>query len=158
MSHFIVKPAGAGFLLVSLVLALSCGAAAATRSLFGGRLPFQVAIASDANNDSAVAVDVVVVYDAKLADELLKVRAADWFDPKQKTQFLKDHARQIKVQGWEWVPAQRVGDLSVPYEAGARKVIVFADYLTEGDHRAAVDPQQRFKLVLGKFDFSVEAP
>ncbi|HKS24477.1 MAG TPA: hypothetical protein VJZ76_16880 [Thermoanaerobaculia bacterium] len=136
--------------LVLLLFLFAC------RSLFGGRLPFQVAIAPDANNNSAVAVDLVIVYDAKLADELLKVRAADWFDAKQKRQFLADHVGKVKVQGWEWVPDQRVEERSVSYEAGARKVIIFASYLSEGDHRAAVDPQQPFRIVLANADFSVE--
>jgi type VI secretion system protein len=150
------KAAPRGALVLFLSLTVFCSALTAFRSLFGGRLPFQVAIAPDANNDSAIAVDVVVVYDAKLADEMLKLRAADWFDAKQKRQFLADHAGKVRVQGFEWVPDQRVDERAVQYEAGARKVIIFASYLTEGDHRAAIDPRQPFRLILANADFRVE--
>src|ERR1700736_6576693 len=40
---------------------LACSVASSTRSMFGGRLPFQVTVAPDANENSAVAVDLVVV-------------------------------------------------------------------------------------------------
>ena len=132
-----------------------CGAASAARTMFGGRVPFHVTIAGDANDNSAVAVDLVVVYDGRLIDSLLKLRAADWF--RQKRQFVKDHPGQLDVHGWEWVPSQGVGELSVSYQAGARKLVLFADYGTEGDHRALLDPQRPFKLVLGNIDFAVEA-
>jgi len=136
-------------------LALSCGAASATRSMFGGRLPFHVTIAPDANDNSAVAVDLVVVYDARLVEPLLKLSASAWFA--QKRQFLKDHPSQVEVHGWEWVPGQEVGDPSIAYRAGARKLVLFVDYGTEGEHRAALQPQQPFNLVLGNADFAVEA-
>jgi len=71
--------------------AVSCSAVSSARSMFGGALPFHVTIAPDANENSAIAVDLVVVYDAKLADELLKLPAAKWFAGKE--QFARDHPR-----------------------------------------------------------------
>jgi len=141
-------------LMLLLSTALSCSVASSTRAMFGGRLPFHVTVAPDANENSAVAVDLVVVYDAKLVDQLLKKRAVDWF--KEKQQFRFDHPKQVDVHGWQWVPGQCVGDLSVNYESGARKILLFADYVTEGEHRRALDPQQRFQLILGNIDFAVE--
>jgi hypothetical protein len=129
---------------------LSCS----TRSMFGGSLPFHVSVEAAANANSAVAVDLVVVYDAKLIDQLLKLRAAEWFA--QKEQFARDHPKQLAVHAWEWVPGQSVGDKSLTYESGAKKIVLFANYLTEGDHRAALDPQQPFRLTLHAADFEVE--
>jgi type VI secretion system protein len=151
---FVIGIAVRGMLLITLGLTISCGVASATRSMFGGSLPFNVTIAPDANENSAVAVDLVVVYDSKLVEQLLKKKAADWF--KEKEQFLKDHPNQVDIHPWEWVPSQGVGELTVPYRAGARKVLLFADYSTDGDHRWVVDPQQRFNLLLGNVDFTVE--
>jgi len=54
------------------------------------------------------------------------------------------------------VPGQNVGDESVRYESGAKKVVLFVNYLTEGDHRQALDPQQPFQLTLGAIDFTTE--
>lgn len=140
-------------LFLCAVLMLSCGTVRATRSMFGGTLPFDVEIDPDANASSAIAVDVVVLYDATLLEQLLKLRAADWFA--QKEQFQKDHPSQILVRGWEWVPSQPVGRVEVPYSAGARKVVLFADYSSEGTHRQTLEPQQLFKLKLARDDFEV---
>lgn len=124
------------------------------RSMFGGTLPFDVEIAPDANEDSAVAVDLVFVYDKKLLDTLLKMPATEWFQKRE--QIKKDYGNAVAVEKWEWVPGQQIDRISVPYRAGARRVVLFADYGTEGDHRATADPQEPFKLVLGSRDFSVE--
>jgi hypothetical protein len=34
--------------------------------------------------------------------------------------------------------------------------VLFADYHTDGEHRASVDPQQAFHLVLGPMDLQLE--
>lgn len=122
--------------------------------MFGGQLPFDVEIADDANEDSPVAVDLVFVYDKKLLDTLLKTPATEWFAKRE--QFLKDYGNALVVEKWEWVPGQKIDRMSVGYRPGARRVVLFADYVTEGDHRATADPQEPFKLVLRARDFSVE--
>jgi type VI secretion system protein len=129
---------------------LSCSS---TRSMFGGRLPFQVTVDPDANENSAVAVDLVVVYDAKLVDKLLELSASAWF--LQKNQLVKDHPRQIDIHKWEWVPGQSVKGKSVTYESGAKKIVLFANYVTEGEHRRVIDPQRPFHLTLGALDLEV---
>lgn len=143
------------FLPLACALMFACGVASATRSMFGGTLPFGVTVESDANENSAVAVDLLVVYDTKLVDQLLQLTAADWFR-KQRTQFLKDHPNQVDLHSWEWVPSQEFRKLSVSYQAGARKIVLFADYGTDGAHRCVVDPQQPFDLVLGSADVTAE--
>jgi type VI secretion system protein len=123
--------------------------------MFGGQLPVQVRVAVDANNDSAVAVDLLVVYDDKVLTELLKTPAADWFANKK--QLMADHPDGISVQSWEWVPGQPVDPVTIEYRSGARRIVLFADYNTDGPHRAALAPQQPFRLTLGKEDLKVEA-
>ncbi len=153
---------GAGrTLLFTLLLALgavlgltSCGVTTKVRSAFGGDLPFRVTVAPDANENSAVAVDLVVVCDTKVLDQLLKLKATEWFARKQ--QFLNDYSDALAVKGWEWIPNQVVDEQFVPYRSGARKVVLFADYHTDGEHRASVDPQQPFHLVLGPMDLQLE--
>ena len=123
--------------------------------MFGGQIPIQVTVSPQANEESPVAVDLVVVYDEKLLGKLLEMPAATWFI--QRPQILRDYADALTLEGREWVPGQEVSPLVIPYRAGARRVLVFADYGTEGDHRAAVDPQQPFRLILGERDLAVEA-
>ena len=54
------------------------------------------------------------------------------------------------------MPGQQIDRINVAYRPGARRVVLFADYVTVGDHRATADPQEPFRLVLGARDFSVE--
>lgn len=132
----------------------SCAMKQKVRSAFGGQLPMHVIVAPQANEDSPVAVDVVVVYDRKLLDDLLKLPASEWFAAKK--QFIADHGRKIDVQGWEWVPGQKVESISLDYRPGAKEVVVFADYHTEGAHRVVVQPQQPFRLLLEERDLVLE--
>ena len=131
----------------------SCSVGKKVRSAFGGQLPIEVKVMPEANDNSPVAVDLLIVYDEKLIDELLKIPATDWFAKRK--QFLADHPA-VKVQGWEWVPGQVVEPIKIEYGAGARNVVLYADYHTEGDHRAVVAPPRPFRLLLGERDLSVE--
>jgi type VI secretion system protein len=140
--------------LVAAVFSVGCGVTQKARSMFGGQLPFDVVVAPDANEDSPVAVNLVFVYDKKLLDILLKTPATEWFAKRE--QFVKDYGDALVVEQWEWVPGQQIDRISVPYRPGARRVVLFADYVTDGDHRATADPQEPFRLVLGSRDFSVE--
>jgi hypothetical protein len=144
---------GTCFALFCIALFASCSVAKSVRRGFGGEIPFTVTVAPDANENSAVAVDVVVVYDPIALDQLMKLPARKWFADKK--QFENDHRGQIDVQSWEWAPSQSVGEQSVAYHSGARKIVVFADYLREGDHRAALDPQQPFHLTLDTLNLDV---
>ena len=123
--------------------------------MFGGQLPFDVEIASDANEDSPVAVDLIFVYDKKLLDTLLKTPANEWFAKRE--QFIKDYGNALAVEKWEWVPGQQIERISVAYRPGARRVVLFADYHSGGEHRAVMPPQQASKVLLGETDLKVEA-
>ncbi len=140
-----------GILMLSTA---SCGLANRVRSMFGGELPIQVSISPDANEDSALAVELIVAYDEKIVDELLKMPARKWFDTRD--QFRRDHPEEIQSWKWEWAPGQEVAPLQVSYGIGAKRVVLFADYLVPGDHRATLDPQQPFRLVLGTSELKVE--
>lgn len=142
--------------VLQLPLAAGCSTRKKVRQMFGGMLPMQVSVAPDVNEDSPVAVDLVVVYNEKLVDTLLKMPSTEWFT--KRDQFIKDHSKDIGLQSWEWVPGQPVDPVTINYRAGARKVVLFADYRTDGEHRAAVEPQQPFRLVLGPQDLAVEVP
>ena len=124
--------------------------------MFGGLLPVEIQVAPDVNEDSPVAVDLLVIYDQKLADSLLKLPSNEWFSKRE--QFVKDYPKELSLQSWEWVPGQSVDPVTIASHLGARQVILFADYRTDGEHRAAVEPQQPFRLVLGANDLTVEVP
>lgn len=142
-------------LLAVLLLLVSCSAGRKVRSAFGGTLPIEVTVVPEANDDSPIAVDLLLVYDGRLVDELLKMPAAEWFAKKE--QYVADHPAVV-VQSWEWVPGQSVDPFKVQYRSGARNVVLFADYHNEGDHRAVVGAPKPFRIVLGERDLTVEVP
>lgn len=140
--------------LISLLsLLVGCSAGRKVRSAFGGQLPVQVTIDPAVNDNSPVAVDLLLVYDDKLLDGLLAMPAAEWFTKKE--QYVADHPAVV-VQGWEWVPGQTVEPFKIEYRAGARSVVLFADYQSEGAHRAVVGRPKPFRIVLGESDLSIE--
>src|SRR3954451_24355452 len=119
---------------IAMMLVLSaCSTGAKVRSMFGGLLPMQVSVSPALNEDAPVAVDLVVVYDAKLLEALLKLPSSEWFA--KKPQLLKDHANALDVQSWEWTPGQQVAPPPITYHAGAKKIVLFADYQSDGEHR-----------------------
>ena len=142
----------AGVLAVLLFL-VSCSAGRKVRSAFGGQLPIDVTIAESANDNSPIAVDLLVVYDDKLVDKLVEMPAAEWFTKRQ--QFIADHPKVV-LQSWEWVPGQEIEPFKVRYGSGARNVVLFADYRTEGPHRRVIGSPKPFRIVLGERDITVE--
>lgn len=142
-------------LLIPLLLLVSaCGLPNRVRSMFGGQLPIQVSIAPDANEDSPLAVELIVVYENKIVDKLMEKKARDWFAGRE--QFLRDYADDVDSWKWEWIPGQEVRPIELTYGVGAKRVILFADYLTPGEHRATIDPQRPFRLILGQSELELE--
>jgi len=134
----------------------SCGMPRRVRSMFGGQLPIQISVSPEANHNSPIAVEVVIAYDGKLLDELLKMPAGDWF--RKRDQFLRDHPEGVDTWKWEWVPGQEVAPVELSYRVGAKGGVLFADYATPGEHRVKIDPQQPVRLVLNTTDFTLEGP
>lgn len=141
-------------ILAAVVIATaSCGMPKRMRSMFGGELSIPVTIVEKANENRPLAVEVIVAYDEKMADELLKMSARKWFEGRD--QFLRDHPGTNSLKR-EWIPGQTVDSLKLSYGLGAKRVVVFADYLVPGEHRAIVDPPQRpVKLVLDKSELKL---
>jgi type VI secretion system protein len=121
--------------------------------MFGGTLPLHVTVEPQANQRSAVAVAVVVVYQRPVLDKLVALSARDWFQNHQQLQ--RDYPGSFHTWSWEWVPGQDVKDQDLRYESGAKAGVVFADYLTPGAHRAIIDPHKPLRLTLGRTDFTV---
>lgn len=135
-------------------MSVGCGLVTRTQRMFGGHLPLEVTVGARANQGSAVAVDLLVVYDKRLLDKLLELPARAWFE--QASQFERDFPQSFERTRWEWVPGQDVGRKEVEYRAGAKAALVFADYLVPGAHRLRLDPRQPSRLLLGEKGFSVE--
>lgn len=140
--------------LAVLVLACSlsgCGMVKATKSLFGGNYPLEVWISEDLNQNSPIAVEIVIVYDKATLDKLIEMSARDWFS--KRDQLAKDLADKVDLWPWEWVPRNDLEtpldyplELNLPYRIGAKGGVVFADYYSPGQHRLVVDPHKPLRL------------
>lgn len=126
---------------LTLLLALA-GCSALGLDYFKGEKPawkqVMVSAADDANGDSPVAVDIVLIKDETLLPRFAELTAAKWFSAR--ADLLNTYPQGLRYEGWEVVPGQR---LIVPGEKfeGSRVAgaFVFARYGAPGAHRARVE-------------------
>lgn len=145
-------------LLAVPVLSALVACSANPRSFFGGDITVQIQVGDHANQDSPVPVELLVVYDDKLLEYLLGLDAQKWFSERE--QVRRDHPddKSYVSTYWELVPGQTPLKKKISFDAGARGAVVFADYLSEGKHRARLDPHKDVVIRLQDSDFSVESP
>jgi hypothetical protein len=106
---------------------------------------------SDANENSATAVDLVLIYDLDLMKSIGQLSASKYFAASN--QLLLDNPTFLDVWHWELVPGQMVQNFVPPQEKGEMYgAYVFADYLTFGDHRVRVPPSGVVKILLLRED------
>jgi type VI secretion system protein len=107
--------------------------------------------APDANHNSAIAVDLVLVYNQELLKTLGKMSAGKYFASSK--QLLLDNPSLLDIWHWELVPGQIVEGFKPPQDKGdAYGAYVFANYLTPGDHRVRVAPNGIVKILLLRDD------
>lgn len=139
------------------MLLLGCGHLGVDR-FFSGKVEMTVLVDPDLNANSPVAVELLVVYDAKLLASLEAMTAASWFAQRQ--QLLQQYSEvehKLDAWMWEWVPGQVVPEERRRFKIGARGALIFANYFSPGTHRASVDPFKPFRLHLQATDFDVES-
>lgn len=150
-------------LLACLLVVVGCGITQApkavylrTRSLVGSSVDLTVHIAEDANQNSPIAVEFLVVYDAGLMARLLEMTAAQWFA--QRDQIRRDFkdGEGFDSWAWEWVPGQKLPVQKLPLKPAALGALVFADYAIPGTHRVRIDPFEDMVIELAETDFTVE--
>lgn len=142
------------------------GVAAALALGLAGCIPFRgspvklrgytLQTTTEANDDSPVAVDVVVVTDRALVLPVSKLKAAEWFA--QRAQLQLDHPDGLQVTSLEPVPGQRMPWQRVRWKGKAVAAFVFAGYATPGDHRVRVDPFKWIVIELTDDSLAVAHP
>jgi hypothetical protein len=141
-------------LLLLLELLASCSLGVRSRSLTGGKLRVEVRAAETANQNQPVAMDVLLIYNKRLLQELLKMSASDWFDKRDQIKRDDPKGKALRVWSWEWVPGQHAL-VELPLQAKARTGIIFARYFSRGEHRARIDPHTSIIVELLDKDFGV---
>jgi type VI secretion system protein len=141
--------------LASAGLLASCGLGVRTRALFGGAVDLKVQIDDNANFNSPVALDVLLVYDEDLLKQLLKMPAREWFDRRDQIKRDFPDGSGLDAWSWEWVPGQRIPVQRLPLVARAKAMVIYANYLSPGEHRARRPPHESVSLQLLERDFTV---
>ena len=129
-------------LMLLLMLALLVLCVAGCGMFGGGPKPVKPAwktlalvAAQDANGNSALAVDVVLVRDTKLLDTLLALPAAKYFAATASLQ--RSYPDQMSVLPFEITPGQKIDVERTRFKDGkVWAVLAFANYATPGEHRA----------------------
>jgi type VI secretion system protein len=118
-----------------------------------GKLSLQVAIASAANQNSPVAVDVLLIKDKNFLKAAEAMSAADWFA--KKSQLQRQNPKAMEVMSWEWVPGQQIQPISFIVPVDAQAAMMFANYATAGPHSAPLPTSGKVSVSLDDDDFTV---
>ncbi len=149
-----------GLLLASLTACGVVGGVVDYVTAKGSRLDWSgitVIAAEDANLNTPVALDIVTLHDDATLGTVSALSASKWFASRADLQ--KTFPDGLNYKSFEVVPGQT---MKIPPSAfpPARQVgvLVFADYLTPGEHRVRVDQLKGDILVqLGTRSYSVTA-
>ncbi|MEQ5843486.1 hypothetical protein N0A02_28930 [Paraburkholderia acidicola] len=97
-----------------------------------------IEVVAQANLDTPIAVDAVLVRNPQLLDTILGLPSAKWFA--QRGQLRRDYPKDLSVVSYELVPGQRISDSKFAFDGQrAAGVLIFADYQTAGAHRVRLD-------------------
>ena len=136
------------------VLASSCGLAHKTRSAFASKVRMEVLVLPGINQNSPVAVELLMIRDRSLWQRLREKPAAEWFEEREA--LARTFPDSFQSWQWEWVPGQEVPPETLEVGRGVKWGLVFARYLVAGDHRAVIQPREPFRLVLDETSLEVE--
>lgn len=111
-----------------------------------------VTVAPDANQNSPLAVDLVLVRDSNLLKTLAKVQVSDWF--RDRGTWEMDNPKHLQVMSWEWAPGQRVAPIPLDLPGGLKGGLLFVSYPTPGAKPVPVDPSHGIVLDLLTSNFA----
>ncbi len=138
------------------------GAIASTKSMVGlGPKPvtadwktLAINVEEDANSNSAVALDIVFIRDQAMLEALLVMPATKWFSTR--TELKRSFPEAFTVLSYELPPAMAMKvERKLWKDETAWAVLVFANYLSPGEHRARLLlNNQGYVVQLGALSFS----
>ncbi len=140
--------------LLSLALC-GCGALRTVTGR-GGHLEVAATVDPQANQNAALAVDLVTVEDKKTLAEVVKYSAHDWF--MKRKDYVRLHPGQLREVYKEWQPGQAVPMIRLEKTGGAAGIVLFADYSSPGSHSELLRPGSTVRVDFGAQDFHVVPP
>jgi hypothetical protein len=120
----------------------------------GGVKKVTLVTAPDTNGDRAIAVDLVFVTQDLPAQEIGKLTARDYFS--RRAQLLLDFPQTVQTRSWELAPGQLVQMANANPPCNLVQTFVFADFASQGDHRATVINGGALQVTLGADDLMVK--
>ncbi|AIL13382.1 hypothetical protein IM40_07555 [Candidatus Paracaedimonas acanthamoebae] len=113
-----------------------------------------ISLDNDANRNSATAIELLIIYKMELLKSLIKINAADYFASSD--QIKRDYPDMLEVYRWELTPGQSITDYKIKANGDdPLGIIIFADYLTPGNHRERVGNAAAIHLRLKNEDFCI---
>jgi len=109
-------------------------------------------VSPNANDNSPVAVDLVIAYDKMLLAELVKLPARQWFERRE--QFRRDYPESIQIESWELTPGQTLAARPIDTRRYTTGALVFANYLGPGEHRLRIGKESTLVISLGPKTFT----
>jgi hypothetical protein len=118
-----------------------------------------LSIEKNMNNNGAVRLHLVIVYDPELMAELKKMSSDEYF--RRVDQLVKDYPDKVKIMEWQLPAKERtipLKEIEYPYShILPLAAYVFASYSTLGEHRGRMpNACKNAKIVLGKNSFSIK--
>jgi type VI secretion system protein len=111
-------------------------------------------VAQGANQDSPIALDIVYVHDEQMVPLLLQMTAHDWFQ--KRGQMTQAFPTGFELASYEVVPGQKGPTAAVTGKTkDAIAAFLFANYASDGTHRARLDALEHPVIELGAKDFTV---
>ncbi len=145
------------FMAVFWVVALnSCGIKVRIRKMMGIKQIIKVFVSQKVNQNSAIAMDLVFVFDEQLMDKLREMPSKEWFEKRE--QIKRDYLVGVGIDTLEreWVPGQIVPDIKLKLKPKAKGALIFAKYSIPGAHRFVIDPVRSVEIHLNETDFEVK--
>jgi type VI secretion system protein len=93
----------------------------------------------DVNNNTPVAVDIVLVSDPALLARIAELPASKWFAGRE--DFVRTYPKDVRYRSWEMVPGFQIDVRGDDAFAGPRVsgAFVFANYQDPGAHRVRIE-------------------
>ena len=109
----------------------------------------------DANDNSAVPVDILMIYDADMLKVLLKLESKDYYSISQ--QLKQDYPELADVLHWELTPGQVVKKYPIKRRSckPVHGALIFADYYSPGPHRIRIGTSKKINVHFKKKDFCI---
>ena len=126
---------------------------ARTAHVSSGQLSLQVAVSSGVNQNSPVAVDVLLIEDKSFLKTAQGLSANDWF--LKKAQLQRQFPKGMEVKSWEWVPGQSVAPISFVVPVDTQGAMIFANYASAGPHSAPLPMSGKVSIFLDDDDFTI---